>query len=298
MKSSQVTNHRGRGRNYPGDAWLSPADPPPQFDMRLWKPTLRCERIRKKFETLLQGETRRDSLAGVLENGDAGHHKLGRQLRHCWDDTRCGLPCCPLCLRQFRIHLVHRAARHLRKSFSKGTLRAVTLVAAWGRFAPGELHLLSERDLKQELLDTLRSAGLDPYAVIGGPDISFNEHSGGLWESHWQVHWHLLFADMDLSDEQFKGRLRPYFPMTDTIPRPMKVETVDDLLGAISYVYKSFFERRVSYIDSDGHKNTRSALPLKAGQQRELALALSNHTFTDRLFLRGFRRRGQRLVRT
>jgi hypothetical protein len=272
------------------DQWLKKLRPPKHLDIRLWVPPPG----KKKFETSREVENRQADWAAILDDGDILSQQLGALYRNCYDEEPCSLSFEPECIRQFRINYVWRVAEAIKEHFPDEPLFAVTTVSEPGQFAVGDLGSASFSDWKQETRQNLVRAGLGDFSVIGGGCISYNEYSGNLLPSYWQVHGHYIFIGG--TKNGIHRRLRKVYRPTDNTPQAVSVVAVTDLLGAISYTYKSVFPRRVSYVDDHGHRNTRGGLPIDKPHLQELALFMATQKFSDRLFLRGFRRRGHILV--
>jgi hypothetical protein len=180
------------------------------------------------------------------------------------------------------------------------------------QISSGDLHTLDVRRLKTLLVKRLERAlkvgGLEHVIILGGLDLSFNEEtesSGNRWPSFWQPHWD--FIVQGCSREELKRALKSAFPASRKVPRPFRIEQVketpEDYARVISYGLKAVFFRRVSYIGirsktKPDQKCFRTRIcPLKPKEQRELALFLDRVPVMQRLFLRGVRRHGKRLIK-
>lgn len=281
---------RGTGAKHP---WLQSAHPPPEFDIRR-----RVDATGKRpFETEAKAEHRRKPWISALDNGGEGHRGVLRQLRVCYDDEPCALPFDPVCAQTWGINYVWRSSEAIAGLDADLPRVMATLTPALGQVAPGNLATFSIERHRNLLKTHLLRAGLGHIFGIGGVDISFNQDAGQRFDDYWQFHDHIVFIGAEKDD--IKAGLRRFYPKTETIPTPIKTKPVTDLLGALSYTYKAGFFRRVSIIDGRGHRNTLPGrMPILAPQLRELAEYLSILTFSDRLILRGFRRRGAGLVPT
>lgn len=273
------------------DPWCGPIHIPKGFDLRDWKGPegQRCE-----YRD--EAEDRRDWSAHILDNGPDKYAALARTYRLCCKEEACGLQMEPQCARRLRINFVGRAAKALTTHCSAKALWLVTLVPEIGKFRSGELHKTSLTEFLKYIRRMLVKAGLDHLFVIGVVDISYNENREKTWEPHWQLHVHLIAAGS--TEEKLKRRLKKVFPRTATIHKPVEVKPVYDLLGALSYCCKAYFERRVSYIDNKGHWNARGDLPLKPAQFREVFLFMSTQGVASRFLFQRFRRRGRYLEPT
>src|SRR5665213_1756655 len=132
--------------------------------------------------------------------------------------------------------------------------------------------------------------------VIGGIDFSFNVHDQNQLSPHWQPHFQFVIEGC--TESQLKDALRRHYPKANSIPKPLKIETVrdDDEVNVFSYLVKPFFERRISYVNHDGQAGTRK-ISLKPPELREITAFMSRYEITDRLIMQNVRRYGDKLVR-
>ena len=274
------------------DPWLKRLKPPAQYDMQKWIP---LDPRRAQFETAAEAEARQTAMVKTLRAGpQCVHEGLADRMEGCDKGSRCALMIDPACARIWRRNYVWRAVEAIHTFQPDTPLTFVTLVSTAGQFEPGSLDSFSIKNHQDRLKTRLLRSELGDVLAIGAQDLSYNEDAAGNCPPYWQWHDHIIF--FGCGGETIRERLERYYPITDTILKPIQVAVVDDLLGALSYTYKAGLFRRVSVIDRRGHRNTLPPKPIKGPQLRELALALSKMSFSDRLFLRGFRRRGAILV--
>lgn len=270
------------------DPWCGPINIPKGFDFREWRGPKgqRCENAS-------QAEDRRDYAARTLSNDPSKYAALARLYQQCWKEEPCGLQMEPQCARRLRINFVGRAAKALATRHPDKPLWSVTLVPEIGKFEPGELHRASLSEFAKYVRRMMVKAGLGRLPVIGGVDISYNENREKAWRPHWQLHVHLVVVGS--TEEKLRRHLKKVFPRTATIHKPVEVTDVYDVIGALGYCCKAYFERRASYIDKKGHWNARGDLPLKPPQFREASLFMSTQSVGSRFLFRSFRRRGRYL---
>jgi hypothetical protein len=158
------------------------------------------------------------------------------------------------------------------------------------QYAVGELHKADLKKLNERLQRRYQRAGLP--VVLAGVDISYNEDSTGWWPPYWQMQVYGVVVGMPRVE--VKKRLAVNLPISDRIPRPLRVRSCTELAAALSYIIKPMFIRRVSYIDPTGRLNTRK-VPIKSVQTRELAVWLDQYPLTARYLLTGCRRYGDRI---
>ena len=242
-----------------------------------------------KFETPVQAWDRRERLRSIIRDIPEA------TLHNCrLPKAPCNSAACPRCMREFRIWF---GAAGMRAMEYNGPMTALSVVHCDWQRAPGALHTLDLEKLKRQARRHIERAGLSDVVGIGGIDFSFNEHSDKRWEPHWQAHLYLILQGAPAA--QIKKALAAFYPVTVSVPRPLKARRVDTPAGAFSYAMKAIFDRRVSYVDGNrnGNDNTKD-YPLRPAQLRELVVFLDRHQPTDRLFLRNVRRRGAELVIT
>lgn len=241
-------------------------------------------RLPPDFETVAQVAERRDELLIQLMQGDVKANELAVRLRYCQFPWPCGSGACHLCAyeaRKLRIPELADLFSHSQR------LSAVSLVhPRWARSAE-DLGTLDFAKIRDQLRNHLNRSPLADAVVAGGIDISWNEHSGHAWDPHWQAHAYLLVDGYDAT--HIKHMLARFYPESATIPRPVFAREVSDILAAASYSYKSVFNRRVSYVDETGRRNTR-VLSLKPAQSRQLAVFLDAQPRRSRLFGRNLTR--------
>lgn len=170
----------------------------------------------------------------------------------------------------------------------------VTVVDERHHRLPGELGTLSLEDLLDECAALMSIAGLGELVIVGGVDFSFNTDGAGRWSDHWCPHFALLV--FGATRKTVKAALSPQFRASVCVPRPVKTKTINDPLGLVTYLIKSAYFRRSSYLAANGRYNARR-LPLKAAQEHELTLFLDQFQPVDRLFLQNIRIKGAGLVK-
>jgi hypothetical protein len=103
----------------------------------------------------------------------------------CDPNQRCGLALCPHCNTADQRRLVQQT----RQLWDPGTpLKKVTMVPAELQRQPGQLDTTKLASTKRHLRRVFERAEVDHLPVVGFIDVSFNVHTDGLWEDHWQPH--------------------------------------------------------------------------------------------------------------
>ncbi|PCI41459.1 MAG: hypothetical protein COB46_03580 [Rhodospirillaceae bacterium] len=244
-----------------------------------------------EIETLAEAKKAKAKLIRRLSKGNRKSRRLAKKLRRCKKRHRCWSDMCQVCKRLFG----RWYGAQVIPLFEGQDILLVTLVPEKNSRPPGELNLLEPLKMKGALSKKFALPGLEKAIVIGGIDISFNVHSDNAWTPRWQPHFHLIVAG--ISKKDLWAVLRPRYKKSIEIPRPTHSKSVTDLPEAVSYTFKSFFCRRVSYIDENGEKQARS-VSLKVHEMEEAAVFGDTIKITDRLFLRNVRHYGKRLVIT
>jgi len=159
-------------------------------------------------------------------------------------------------------------------------IQRVSVIPKGGRVAVGELRDFELNSFTAAASKNLERKGPNRTWAIFGVDMSLNERNGH--DPYWQFHLYGLAAR--LQGEQFcwKG----VFPVDGRDKRPLQTVEVgqerEDRENVISYLLKSRFFRRSSYIDGNNRWNTRS-LNLKQNQLIELLLFLEQYPIRTRL---------------
>jgi hypothetical protein len=156
---------------------------------------------------------------------------------------------------------------------------------------PDQLHTIKLPLVMARLKRQLIRYELGPLPFIAGADFSFNEDSEERYEPHWQLHFWIYVVAPTL--KLLPTGLARFFPIDITIPVPIMVKPVTDEMEVVSYLWKSVFFRRVTYLAPDGRFNSRK-VSLKPDQERELRIYLDRYAPTDRLCMNGLQRRGCR----
>jgi hypothetical protein len=175
----------------------------------------------------------------------------------------------------------------------------VTVVPS-GLTAPlGFLSGISLQKVQRRFWKAMDRLKIQGHPIIGGIDVSHNLVSGSKDPGYFQVH--LAFAifgypDSEADRKKLKELVKEAFRVEPTAPRPVVVKPIRNPVRQLSYLLKSTFYRRISYIGDNGRWNTRKPAPVvRASEQVEIARWLDKYSMTDRLLLYGVRREGDRL---
>lgn len=249
----------------------------------------------------------RQSLASVSHNPQL---ILARKLARCLKGKqRCGSGACRICMRELRRWFADQAHQCFDTAQPIYSLCLVPCDEDL-QLISGNLSHLNVKKMKERhqtrVIRALKPANLKNLKnviIVGGFDISFNQEtvsSGSRWQDYWQPHWYFVFQGC--SSEQLKQALLPHFCTSEKVTKPIRKSkqinnNPEDYARVFSYALKTVFNRRVSYRSTkNGRLETNGRPPLKKLQLTELLLFFDRFPVTDRLFLRGVRCHGTRLV--
>jgi hypothetical protein len=269
---------RPRGRKRDVAFWVNRVPPPePKYDIavltRTWEPKTR-------FETEAWSVRLRDTIVrSLMRLGGAGARALAKKLKRCKVGKRCGSGACPICCREFRRWWVAAVLGLLEKAdprFQNGALIAVNLVRAGHQRAEDELLSLDLKKLIDVYRKRLRRAGFGDLVIVGGVDFSFNTDSLGRWSDHWCGHLYIIVGGIPVKDFKKGMAEGPSEDGTVVRPRRSRVVEADGLLRAISYSWKTVFERRNSFRNNVNDRVQTKSRLLRHPQLGKLALCRTN----------------------
>jgi len=216
--------------------------------------------------------------------------RTARRMRRCRRRHRCGTEACRVCMREFRISWLGEAIKIMvqRPHWTRCSIITKGLLVPYGQLANFDLDAAVKRIRKR-----LERSDARGRVVLGALDISLNLSSNVI--AGWQLHLYLIVEGKN--DEGLQQAIRAAFQPEPTALAPYNFAEVSDPLQAITYAYKSLFERRSAYNTSEGNCRTKGQ-PLKGADLRELLPFLARYKVGARLILCGVRRNGQHLVFT
>lgn len=231
----------------------------------------------------------RNDLCGILSTLGPDKAALGEILAKCSVLSPCGSGACPRCGRAIQRWLVAEVSTV--PGVADGQWSVISIVPDFGRFplkgAPADT-IQRFHDLTIAIIRRVRM-----HPVIGGVDVSVNEHHTGEFKTHGQLHAWLLVRTALLTREVRK-LLRSLLPKTPTNLRPLQIKTFDGRLQGIAYALKWTFSRRVTIpreVDDQGNtirrRNTRQRA-LRVRQAPILAQLLHQAGFEARVILHGW----------
>ncbi|MFL5334022.1 MAG: DUF927 domain-containing protein [Geminicoccaceae bacterium] len=249
--------------------------PRPEHDVRLLLPG---------FETGERAEAWRLKRIELLRKGGKASRRLADKLAACTTGAWCLSPACPPCARAYRTWLGGEVLRLLAPLPDK-RLRFTTLVMTTRRVAKGRLHELDTAAAVATLKRQLERAPLPDLVLVGGLDLDLEVDRLGDSDDEWQPHAHLITSGG--SDDGLKAALKPHYPATEPVSRPLRVDRVGDRARQLTYCCKNFFQRRV--------RGVTGKRPLSDGEWREALRFLDRHGFGELTILKGVRRHGGEL---
>ena len=213
-----------------------------------------------------------------------GAEDLVDDISRCSDARPCKQILCPICARLYRIWFAANALRWFSRA-EKRCLSTKILVVRLRQASDQDLPPISIARLHGQLRKRLRRAGIS--RVIGGTEASYNELDG-----MWTLHSHLLLFDADpIAIAAFASKCAK-----DGINRAVsKPQEVNDPIEQITYLQKFSTFYRPGAFDSRGKGR---AISMQPAQIAALASWTDPYEFEDFLFLAGFRRYADRIVRT
>lgn len=233
-----------------------------------------------RFESEREAAQRSRDLLAMLKRRKV----KGLRLEDCYPDEPCNSAACPVCMRKFRRWVAASAANALNQG---SRLIRASLIDHSDAVPPDTLNEFDLRTAKRRLSQRIKRTGLANCLVLGGFDFSFNIHSAGSWEPHWQPHAYLIFQAA--TAEAVKLAMRAGFSKAETVPCPINTQTIENFFEVVSYSVKSEFYQRVTYIDPTGRQNSRQ-VSLPPERLAELTSYLDDFNPMDRLFQRNINR--------
>jgi hypothetical protein len=244
---------------------------------RGWGKSLKPKRERERRARLLRkGKTPKAlNLAALLDG--------------CTRGARCQSGACSECTHAAQTLYTQMLRNFLNSHGGSRTLTMVTIILP-ALIPPGTLSKAEHQRAAERLKYALRAAGV-PW-LVGGVDLSFNEHATGRYPRGWSWHVHGFVATKNIA--KLKKRLKRRFPPTDAVPRPVKVVKWDGRSAALEYTFKNDFERRVGRDDgvrrmAFGRKRTCRVTEkqrLRSHEKRDLLLHLHEIGLQGRLLFR------------
>ena len=230
-----------------------------------------------RFETVgdAVAESRRSQRE--LQTTTAGF-EIGRILFECRDGYyQCGQTYCPRCARTFRRWFIGETLRIVNRF--PGSSKIVTILLA----ASPDIRTLRPADHRHLIRKRLNRAGLKDACAIGGFEMIYRAR-----EKAWVLHINLLVVRG--SDSSIKI-LKAGFG-SSLLHRPWQSVPLKDPAKQLSYLLK--FSTYHRPFRQTGPTPSR-AKPLNPREHLALVDWMSQHRFTDMMFLYGVRREGSRL---
>ena len=243
----------------------------------------------KNEPDLEEASRRRKRQIKRLKKGGIEVESPLQRLEACAEERRCLSGACPECGRFFQRAFVKATRRNVCDSWSgfDGDLVAVSIVPNNTVLPRGRLATFDEKNFTRRLKSALKRCGID--RCVGAIDFSFNEDADDRFEAHWCPHVYLITVLQDR--KAVKKELKRVF-QTDwnAVRKPVKIQDFESTHQRISYAFKMYFDRRVSYRDKKGRRNTSKKRLLRT-EQIELACLLNWIGFVGRLILLGVKPR-------
>ncbi|EPT5084438.1 hypothetical protein ACVUCS_001238 [Salmonella enterica subsp. enterica] len=164
----------------------------------------------------------------------------------------CGSMACAKCQRYRRLKFIDKWYPYFK---ARHDYNMVTLIHYKDIFKDEELNGWEPDLLSQRLRKLLTRIGFDS-PVIGGFDIDYHLHTHDVKGSHWMPHFHLLIPN---EPEKLK-LLRKYMLKSRNLNaregrknRPMRIDKIYNILGALSYCVKGAWLEIPWFINEKGN---------------------------------------------
>jgi hypothetical protein len=148
----------------------------------------------------------------------------------------------------------------------------------------GQLERRALRAARNELRETLLDTDVIAWSAFAF-DFSLNDYTGQGGGLVWCPHFHGIAAVTD--SEKLEAALQAKYRRTDEAQKPVWVTAYDTSTLGASYIFKTRFPRRSSYVDAGNRKRNQflntKCFKLRARPQIELALMLDLLGFDNRL---------------
>jgi hypothetical protein len=255
--------------------------PKPEHDIRLIRPPTLP--LGERFETL--EDVREYTIASELKldlSARRQDHCLADRLNECRKSRqRCGLPCCPICARLFRIWFIGELLRII-EGVGASSVHIVTALLKEARY--DRIEHLDVKAYDAMLRKRLSRNGLDDAAVIGGYENVYLAR-----KKSWMLHINLVIVGGAVEAVQ---RFKTTFSNSDVV-RPVVGQSLADQIRQLSYVLKfGTYHRPLAqngFIKSD-------AVPLNPREHWALVSWMAQWKFQDFMFLFNARREGPRIM--
>jgi hypothetical protein len=240
------------------------------------------------FETVAEAKRRRAAKIRILANGTPEEQQLGVRLSQSGNKFRYKSGACDISVGLFRLWLYRRALPILsaRPHWTRASVIPAGFLIPYGELTSVDLQAIAKVIDKR-----LERSSLRNRIIIIGIDISLNVQDNKI--VGWQLHLYLLIEGEDSTP--FREAIKAAFPPEPTADEPYKFKDVTDAESAITYLFKSIFNRRSCYRAANGRPRT-SKQSLKGPDIRELMVFLDRFPIGARLILRGLRQNGKRLT--
>ena len=251
-------------------------DGPPYWNLNAGKPWAR------PCDMLSEAVAYRNVVARKLEwhgreHGEEMYSALERVLRSCCPKQRCFSGGCPICTRALQRWFVIRGL-----SFSKRLHREVgqefrilSAVPDFGQVRPKSLLQFDWPSFQERARRALRRAGIKRF--VAGIDVSLNHWDGFPEDALFQFQ---LWALLEDPRGPWLKRLKSEINRSGKVVRPVRYFAPRRPRASLAYGIKDNFNRRVSYIEDNSHREHRRACrntrdrPLKGERWAELMVFL------------------------
>lgn len=259
-------------------------------------PEHNIKNLSKKFETFTEADERRNAVVRLLVSGSQSDLQIAKKIIQCRKGRRCLSSACPICRRGMRTWFVGALLKAF-EGVPNEQMTSLTILSANLQYGPGQIQNSQPRNAVNRLTAKLKRSSFTDEVIVGALDYDWCVRDNECCEGYWQVHYHLI--SVNLSETQIE-KLRSAFPNQPNayIRQAVDTKPINDRVAQFSYVLKPFFQKRSSYLGSDGLRRTKKQPIKNAERHRELLRHLDQHPLTESLVFYHARREGGVIRRT
>ena len=213
-------------------------------------------------------------------------------LDRCEKRNRCYSGACLECGRLFQRFYVRRSKRIIRDIIARQgkELIGICIIPSSPLVRPGQLKYFSIANFQRRIKAALDTAGVK--TGIGGIDFSFNEDRDQKWQPFICPHIYLIASTDDR--EKLRRMLKPIFPKTIEVHRPIKLPLFQNNAYRRSYSLKMIFKLRINYYKKRKGNPTKKSRntsndDLRVDQRIELFKYLHEIGLAARVIFRGLK---------
>lgn len=220
----------------------------------------------------------------------AGAAQLADTLDQCASRRRCMSGACPECLRAFQRWFVSQVVEHATAA-DPGELHSISVIFSEHSAAEDQLASLDTTNMKRSVSEAIKNLD-DLEWIAGGIDLSLNDDAQKGHGVYWQPQ---LYAIVYGNVATLSEVLRNKYVRSETVSRPVQIKDCDGFELAVSYAFKTYFNRRIAYQREVGPPEKRRTcwhtrkVSLRPPEHVQAMLWMHQIGLGGRLYLRGVR---------